>query len=250
VIASASKMTLNNYLRLKIGRVISMDGFFLEAGYNNVYYSTTLSMARYGLLLLGKGKWGNDQIIPEAYYRLMTTSSQTINPSYGYLTWLNGKNKFTLPSSAISFNGSLIPNAPADLFAALGKNDQKIHVVPSLDLVIVRMGNAAGDEYDNVPITLDKDIWYHLSKAISIQTNTKAVNFEKEHGINAFVYRGQILNIENFDHAAKVLLFNTKGQLVMQVSQAETDLSHLAKGLYIVRARSKKGELSTSKILL
>jgi hypothetical protein len=42
------------------------------------------------------------------------------------------------------FPVSIIPNAPPDLYAALGKNDQKIYVVPSQNLVIIRLGNSAG----------------------------------------------------------------------------------------------------------
>jgi len=47
------------------------------------------------------------------------------------------------PGLQVVFPGSLIPNAPPDLFAALGKNDQKIYVVPSQGLVVVRTGNSA-----------------------------------------------------------------------------------------------------------
>jgi hypothetical protein len=48
------------------------------------------------------------------------------------------------------------PSAPDDMFMALGKNDQKIYVVPSKKTVVIRMGNAANEsvaafsEFDNV----------------------------------------------------------------------------------------------------
>ena len=45
-----------------------------------------------------------------------------------------------LPQTQIVFPVSIIPNAPADLYAALGKNDQKVYVVPSQKLV---------DDFDN-----------------------------------------------------------------------------------------------------
>ena len=41
------------------------------------------------------------------------------------------------------FEGQLIPNAPDDLIAGLGANDQKLYIVPSQNLVIIRMGDAA-----------------------------------------------------------------------------------------------------------
>ncbi|MGQ0647731.1 MAG: hypothetical protein ACT4P7_09160 [Gemmatimonadaceae bacterium] len=75
----------------------------------------------------------------------MTSSSSPSNPSYGYLWWLNGQvshripGRYTLPSRT----GSLIPSAPADRFAALGKGDKKIYVIPSLDLVVARHGDEA-----------------------------------------------------------------------------------------------------------
>ena len=61
-----------------------------------------------------------------------------------------------VPQSQTVFPGSLIPNAPTDMFAALGANDQKIYVIPSKNMVIVRMGENAGGSgfassgFDNV----------------------------------------------------------------------------------------------------
>lgn len=45
-------------------------------------------MARFGLLALNKGNWNNNQIVNETYFNESITSSQAINPSYGYLWWL------------------------------------------------------------------------------------------------------------------------------------------------------------------
>ena len=48
--------------------------------------------------------------------------------------------------------------APADAYAALGKDDQKIYVVPSLDLDVTRLGDAVKDS----PIALsefDAESW-------------------------------------------------------------------------------------------
>ena len=88
----------------------------------------------------------------------MTNSSQNYNLAYGYLYWLNGKSSFRLPNSEDEFTGSLIPNAPADLYAGLGLNDQKLYMVPSLDLVIVRMGGASNEELLG-PSSFDNEIW-------------------------------------------------------------------------------------------
>jgi CubicO group peptidase (beta-lactamase class C family) len=120
-----------------------MSGSWILADNNVVYWSTTRSMARFGLLALNNGNWDGATIINPTFFQEATNSSQTINNSYGYLWWLNGKTSYHLPQSQFEFPGSLIPNAPKDMYCALGKNDQKIYVVPSKKLVVIRMGNAA-----------------------------------------------------------------------------------------------------------
>ncbi|WP_394343474.1 hypothetical protein [Flavobacterium bomense] len=52
----------------------------------------------------------------------------------------------------MEFNGSLIPTAPADMFMALGKNDQKIYVIPSKKMVVIRMGEVVN--LDNPTLAL------------------------------------------------------------------------------------------------
>ena len=122
-------------------------------------------MARFGLLMSKKGKWENIQIISEAFINEATNTSNSINNAYGYLWWLNGKQNYHLPQSQLQFNGELIPNAPTDMFCALGKNDQKIYIVPSKDLVIVRMGEAANS--DNFGLSsFDDDLWEKINLVI------------------------------------------------------------------------------------
>ena len=79
VIASATGKTLNAYITEQLINKISMDGQYIKTGDNNVFYSTPRSMARFGLLLLNRGKWEETQIIPESYFGLMTSSSQGFN---------------------------------------------------------------------------------------------------------------------------------------------------------------------------
>ncbi len=167
VIESASGMSFNNYFQQKVRDKIGMGGsWFKGGGYNNVYYSNARSMARFGLLLLNKGKWDKTTIVSDSnYFNSQVASSQSLNPSYGFLTWLNGKSSYMLPSLQSAFNGMLVPNAPSDLYAALGKNDQKIYVVPSQNLVVIRMGNAAG----NVQLaasSFDNELWGKLKTVI------------------------------------------------------------------------------------
>lgn len=168
VVAAASNQTWNNYFNTKLRDKIGMSGFpsgWLSLNSLNVYWSDTRSMARFGLLIYAKGKWENTQIIPESFLNEATSTSQNINQAYGYLWWLNGKSTYRLPNSQLQFNGELIPNAPADMYAALGKNDQKIYVVPSKKLVIVRMGEAAADENFALS-TFDNDLWMKINALI------------------------------------------------------------------------------------
>ena len=165
VIAAASGQTWTNYFNSRLRDKIGMSTNSLW--YNNtdgtrVYWSTTRSMARFGLMALNKGKWNGTQIINETYFNQATTTSQNINLGYGYLWWLNGKASYHLPQSQLEINGSIIPTAPNDMFMALGKNDQKIYVIPSKKMVVIRMGDAA----DNVNLALsdfDATLWTRIS---------------------------------------------------------------------------------------
>jgi CubicO group peptidase (beta-lactamase class C family) len=162
VVAQASGQTWINYFNSKLRDKTGMDGSWFQSGNNSVYASTTRSMARFGLLMYNKGKWQNTVILNENYFNEATTTSQNMNLGYGYLWWLNGKNSYHLPQSQLSFSGSIIPSAPSDMFMALGKNDQKIYVIPSKKMVIIRMGNAA----DNANLALsdfDEVLWQKIN---------------------------------------------------------------------------------------
>jgi hypothetical protein len=70
-----------------------------------------------------------------------------------------------LPEVQFVFTGLLVPDAPADMYSALGKNDQKVYVVPSQDIVVVRMGDSAG----NIQLALssfDNELWGKLKTII------------------------------------------------------------------------------------
>lgn len=165
VIEGATKQTFSNYFNSRLRDKIGMDGTWLKVDYNNVYYSSARSMARYGLLMLNKGVWNNETILKDAsYFTAMTTTSQNLNQSYGYLWWLNGKSSFMFPGSQLVVPGSISPAAPSDLFAGMGKNGQLVNVVPSQNIIMIRMG----DNPDNslVPFTYQNQIWEKLSAII------------------------------------------------------------------------------------
>ncbi len=166
VIALASKQNWKEYFNLKLRDKIGMSGNWIDLNNLSVYWSDTRSMARFGLLMAAKGKWEDTQIIPINYLNEAFTTSQNSNEAYGYLWWLNGKSTYHLPQSQIQFSGSLIPSAPSDKYAALGKNDQKIYVIPSRNMVIVRMGEA-GDGANFAISTFDDDLWVKINTLIN-----------------------------------------------------------------------------------
>ncbi|WP_179376528.1 serine hydrolase domain-containing protein [Winogradskyella wichelsiae] len=166
VVSAASHDSWSNYFNTKLKAKIGMSGAWLQTDNSNVYWSTARSMARFGLLSLANGKWETDQIVPELFMYDATNTSQLINEAYGYSWWLNGKSTYHLPKTQFEFQDEIIPNAPSDTFAALGKNDQKIYVVPSKDLVIIRMGEAADDE--NFALSsFDTDLWEKINAFIN-----------------------------------------------------------------------------------
>lgn len=168
VVAEATGQSWENYVNTALKNKIGMTGAWLASGDGDdlsVYWSTTRSMARFGLLALNQGNWNGTQVVDEAYFTDMTTTSQNINESYGYLWWLNGKYSYHMPQTQLEFQGSLMPDAPGDMFMALGKNDQKIYVVPSKNMVVIRMGDAA-DDVNWALSDFDNNLWVKINAVI------------------------------------------------------------------------------------
>lgn len=162
VVAAASGQTWSSYFNTKLRDKLGMTGNWLPSGNNIVYWSTTRSMARFGLMALNKGKWDGTTIVNESYFTAASTTSQNINQAYGYLWWLNGKASYHMPQVQVEFPGSIIPSGPNDMFMALGKNDQKIYVIPSKKMVVIRMGDAADGE--NLALSdFDETLWEKIS---------------------------------------------------------------------------------------
>lgn len=166
IIKETSQQSFTTFFNTNLRDKIGMTGTWLQTGDFSVYYSTARSMARFGLLALNNGTWNNTKIVNENFFLNSVNTSQNINLAYGYLWWLNGKSSYHLPQSQFEFQGKLIPNAPNDMYAALGKNDQKIYVVPSKKLVIIRMGDSA-DETNFALSNFDNDLWAKINLVIN-----------------------------------------------------------------------------------
>ena len=168
VVEQATGQSWNNYFNTKLRDKIGMSstGFWFNGTGANlglrIYFSTTRSMARFGLLALNNGNWNGTQVINSAFLNQATTTSQNINLAYGYLWWLNGKMSYRLPQTQLQFNGSLIASGANDMYMALGKDDQKIYVITSKKMVVIRMGDAA-DSANLALSTFDEVLWQKIN---------------------------------------------------------------------------------------
>jgi len=166
ILTNATGLDFQEYCKQKLQDRIGMNGTWSQLLDVRIFFSTTRSMARFGLLALNEGEWNGETIYSKEYFNGMVNTSQNLNKSYGYLWWLNGKeSSLTASANQSTITGSLIPNAPDDMFAALGLDDQKIYVIPSKNMVVVRCGENAGPS-DFANSSFDNDLWALINDVI------------------------------------------------------------------------------------
>jgi CubicO group peptidase (beta-lactamase class C family) len=160
VVAAAGNQNFETYFNAKLKTKIGMEGFWNNGAIFKIYHSNTRSMARFGLLALNKGKWNTEQVINQTFFNESISTSQNINPGYGYLWWLNGKTSYMVPGGQTVYPGLLVPNAPADMYAAMGASDQRIYVIPSKNMVVIRMGDASDPANPSFAVSgFDNALW-------------------------------------------------------------------------------------------
>ncbi len=232
VIAGATGSTINGYFATRIGSKIGALGLYVKLGYNNVFFSRPRDMARFGLLIQGKGTWDGTPVLSDTnYYNLMVNTSQEMNKSYGYLWWLNGKGQHMLPGLQFTFNQNLIPTAPDDLFAGLGKNDQKVYVVPSQDLVVVRMGNSAGATLPALS-GFDSQLWALIGQ---LPCTSSTSDPGPNEGIQLVPNPAQgVTRVQAFPEGANWILRDLVGVPVARGLSAEVPLTGLVAGSYLL----------------
>lgn len=129
--------------------------------------TTARDLARFGLLMLAEGRWRETTIVPRAYLRdEVLRPSQTLNPSYGLLWWVNGSDGWEDWTHGGRQRGRFIPTAPADSIAARGAGDRRLYVVPSLGLVVSRLGapvRGVGTAADTQ--FFDRELWRLIMEA-------------------------------------------------------------------------------------
>jgi hypothetical protein len=125
---------------------INMYSMLLEPDASGTYigssysYATARDFARFGLLYYNNGVWNGEQILPASWVK------ETVQPStadarkhYGYQFWLNGYEARVL-------SRRWYPDVPADMYFADGYGGQDIYIIPSKQLVVVRLGLHTLDE--------------------------------------------------------------------------------------------------------
>jgi len=253
VINNATGMTLNAYTTDKLKTPTGMTGFFVNIGYLNIFYSNARSMARFGLLMLNNGNWDGNQIMTDtAYFHQMVNTSQTMNPSYGYLWWLNGKSTYMLPETQTVYNGFVNPNAPTDLIMAIGAAGQFLNIVPSQNLVFVRMGNTPLG-LPEFSYQMNDKIWEYIND-LECNANGMSENSNNNNLVQIFPNPSKDgVNIKSDKIISKVEIFNSQGQLIKTVNSQNKEISvsidGLLNGLYFVKVSLNNGDVWTGKII-
>lgn len=119
----------------------------------NGAYLTPREWAKFGQLLLNKGEWKGEQIVRKDLMEALLEPS-SLNPGHGKMLWLNnpgghGAFVFQSPPSG-SEAGFIYHDGFPDLVGALGAGKNRMYIVPSLDLVIVRQTRSdPGDRFND-----------------------------------------------------------------------------------------------------
>ncbi len=113
--------------------------------------STCRDLARFGLLMLAEGRWGDEQVVSRQWVQAATARSSTrLNAAYGLLWWLNHRGVVTGPltqarladlADPTTRRGRYVPGAPADTFWAVGLGGQVVQVDRGSGTVVVRLGD-------------------------------------------------------------------------------------------------------------
>lgn len=108
-----------------------MIGNFVGSSYA---WANTRDWAKFGLLYLNKGNWNGEQLFSSAWVDYIKKPTMNSDGTYGAHFWLNAEGKY--------------PDVPRDLFSANGFQGQRVFVIPSKDLVVVRTGISIEPSFD------------------------------------------------------------------------------------------------------
>ncbi len=116
---------------------IGMHSMLIEADYSGNFvgssygWATARDWSKFGLLYLHNGNWNGEQIFKPTWRQYATTPTNSSNGRYGAQIWLNA--------------GGFLPNVPKDVFSFNGYQGQRVYIIPSHDMVVVRFGLSSMD---------------------------------------------------------------------------------------------------------
>ena len=128
---------------------IGMNSLVIEPDAGGTYvgssfsYATARDWARFGLLYLNDGMWGNTRILPEGWVEYTSTPAKSAERGeYGAQFWLNAG----APGHP---ENKMYPDVPSDLFWADGYEGQNVFILPSKNLVVVKLSLSSGNYLDD-----------------------------------------------------------------------------------------------------
>lgn len=249
VLTTATGQPINTYTYNKLKLKTGMTGAWTFVDYDNVFFSKVRSMARFGLLMQNNCIWNTDTLLYDTtYIHQMTNTSQSLNLSYGYLWWLNGKSSYMVPTSQVVFSGSYAPAAPTDMFAGLGKNGQIVSISKSAGLVVIRMGNQVSS--GEVPTQFCNSIWEKLNAVMCNGTSINETNSKtKEISIFPNPANTEINIVLPANDNAQIEISTAMGQVIIKDQNKNIiDISNLTNGLYFISV--KQGQQSYTQKLI
>ncbi|MEP6903326.1 MAG: serine hydrolase [Actinomycetota bacterium] len=139
------KETVMDYLKRRILDPIGLKVAFWRMSGGNLLLPqganlTAREWVKFGLFLKNGGQWNGQQIVAKKLLDELVSGSKA-NPAYGITFWLNheGKSPTGMPTAMrVETNNG---EAVKDLYMAAGAGNQRLYIIPSKDLVIVRQAD-------------------------------------------------------------------------------------------------------------
>ncbi|SHI87934.1 serine hydrolase domain-containing protein [Pseudozobellia thermophila] len=97
-------------------------------------WASTRDWAKFGILYLNEGEWNGERLFDKKWVDYVTKPTAHSDGTYGGHFWLNAHGKF--------------PDAPRDMYSANGYQGQRVFIIPSKELVIVRTGLAEEPDFN------------------------------------------------------------------------------------------------------
>jgi CubicO group peptidase (beta-lactamase class C family) len=123
-----------------------------------------MDWVRVGMLLLNRGEVNGNRIVSSEWIDEMRAAAPMAG-FYGYQVWLGYDDPIFPPDQLAGSSGAIAPNPflARDTWMTWGRGQQHVYVVPSQELIILRMGPALGRQ----PIKPGYDISYLVNTALS-----------------------------------------------------------------------------------